>query len=102
MNEIKKKLFRKLLIGFIVGAFIGAGFLLLGGSLEEYINNLPETIRILVCCGIYGSICIGATILYRLDKISLLMATLGHYLVVMIGLLLLGISQGNSYNYSLH
>ena len=98
MNEIKKKLFRKLLIGFITGSFIGAGFLLLGGSWEEYLNNPPETIRILVCCGIYGSICIGATILYGIDKVSLLMATLVHYLVVLIGLLLLGISLDWKFN----
>ncbi len=92
MNETVKKLLRKALIGFVLGMTIGAVFVVLAGKAGAYLVAPGKAAVRLICCGLYGAGCLGGIALYRMDQISLLLATIIHYIIVMAGLLLLGLS----------
>ena len=57
-----------------------------------------EIIKEMICCGLYGSACLCAMILYKIDSLSLVLATGIHFLVVMAGLFLLGLVLGWEFN----
>ncbi len=92
MNETVRKLLLKALIGFVLGIVIGAVFVVLAGKAGAYLADPGRAAVRLICCGLYGAGCLGGTVLYRMDQISILHATIIHYIIVMAGLFLLGIS----------
>ena len=96
MSDIKKSLFRRLLLGFVCGILIGIGFLLIAKVTDQPMDDIAagEIIKEMICCGLYGSACLCAMILYKIDSLSLVLATGIHFLVVMAGLFLLGLALG--------
>ena len=100
MSDIKKSLFRRLLLGFICGILIGIGFLLIAKVTDHPMADIAagEIIKEMICCGLYGSACLCAMILYKIDSLSLVLATGIHFLVVMAGLFLLGLVLGWEFN----
>ena len=96
MSDIKKSLFRRLLLGFICGILIGIGFLLIAKVTDQPMDDIAagEIIKEMICCGLYGSACLCAMILYKIDSLSLVLATGIHFLVVIAGLFLLGLALG--------
>ena len=96
MTDIKKNLLLRFLIGFCAGMVIGVSILMaskaFGFQMDE---ETPWSIALaLICCGLYGSASVCTMILYKIDSISLLIATAIHFFVVMTGLLLLGLAMG--------
>jgi len=100
MNEIRKKLFRRILTGFVIGIFIGVVFFMLGKGPNNTLDLTSPWMKIreLIFCGLYGSACIGGTLLYRIDRFSRILATVIHLLIIMGGLFLLGLSLGWKFN----
>ena len=98
MSEIRKKLILKILVGFVCGIAVGAFFLIGAGKIDSYLQNPGKMFRACICCGLYGAACIGGTILYRIEQISILKATVIHYLLVIVGLFLLGLSFNWDYS----
>ncbi len=96
MSNIKKSLFRRLLLGFVCGILIGIGFLLIAKVTDHPMDDIAagEIIKEMICCGLYGSACLCAMILYKIDNLSLVLATGIHFLAVMAGLFLLGLALG--------
>ena len=96
MSDIKKSLFRRLLLGFVCGILIGIGFLLIAKVTDQPMDDIAagEIIKEMICCGLYGSAFLCAMILYKIDSLSLVLATGIHFLVVMAGLFLLGLALG--------
>ena len=92
MNETVRKLILKALIGFVCGIVIGAVFVVLAGRTGVYLANPGKAAVRLICCGLYGTGCLGGTVMYRMDQMSILLATIIHYIIVMAGLFLLGLS----------
>ncbi len=100
MSEMRYVFLRKVIIGFAVGLLIGAAIMVVWQALgyPQDTAGTGEIIRALVCCGLYGSACIGGMLLYRCERVSLLCATLLHLLIVMVGLFLLGLALGWQYD----
>ncbi|MCR5791490.1 MAG: DUF3021 domain-containing protein [Lachnospiraceae bacterium] len=96
MSGMKKSLFRRLLLGFVCGILIGIGFLLISKAQNHPMEDTGtgEIIKEMLFCGLYGSACLCAMILYKIDSLSLVLATGIHFLVVMAGLFLLGLGLG--------
>lgn len=96
MNEIKKSLMLRFLIGFILGMIIGALFYIVAGVLDASFQTaeVGDIIICLISCGIYGAVCTCAMILYKIESISLVYATAIHFLIVMGGLYVLGLVLG--------
>lgn len=92
MNETARKLLLKALIGFALGVVIGVVFVVLAGKAGAYLAYPGKATVRLISCGLYGAGCLGGTVLYRMDQISILHATIIHYIIVIAGLFLLGLS----------
>ena len=96
MNDLKKSLVYRFLLGFGLGMLIGAVFLLLSGGIGNSGEKMElwAVLRCLAFCGLYGSASVCGMILYKIDSISLVSATAVHFLIVIAGLFLLGLSLG--------
>lgn len=93
---MKKKIFTRLLIGFLAGAagghlisfmmsiFGGGPLYVISDELEAKTGLLLGIVLQTVLAGLYGAICVGGTLLYDIDSWSLLRATVVHYLSIMI------------------
>lgn len=96
MTDIKKNFFLRFLLGFVAGMLIGGIFMLVSRAFDYRIDEETpfSIVWSLICCGLYGSASVCAMMLYKLDSISLVIATTIHFFVVMAGLFLLGLAMG--------
>ncbi len=94
MDDVKKSLFYRLLLGFGAGILIGGAFLFISRATEYPMDDTGawEIVKTLFFCGLYGSAGLCAMILYKIDSLSLVIATAVHFFVVMAGLFLLGLA----------
>ena len=91
MNETMKSTALRALLGFVMGILIGVLFLL-GGFPDEFFGQkgIWATVWYLVYCGVYGGVCMGAQMVYFIDRFSITRATVSHFLIVITGLYILG------------
>ena len=96
MINIKKSLFYRFLLGYGLGIIIGGVIFLISKGMNSPVEKLKtwDMIRGMLCCGLYGAASLCGMILYKLDSVSLVIATAIHFFIVMAGLFLLGLSLG--------
>lgn len=76
------------LAGFAAGALIGVCFTLTGSS------EFPESLLHILLGGIYGTVAMGSSVVYSVEKWSIARATATHFLLVFALYFLLAISVG--------
>ena len=96
MINIKKSLFYRFLLGYGLGIIIGGVIFLVSKDMNYPMEELKawDVIKGMLCCGLYGAASLCGMILYKLDSVSLVIATAIHFFIVMAGLFLLGLSMG--------
>ena len=89
MSDIVKKIFILSIIGFIAGILIGAWIIYLEApnGLVASATSL-EGVLTMLFSGIYGALAMGSTVVYDMESWSILKATVVHFLVTMIGLMI--------------
>lgn len=83
MSELKNKLVIRALIGAILGMLISLFICVFANDLSELEGHKLYLIIQVLGSGIYGAIPMGGTICYKIEKWSLLKATLIHYCMTM-------------------
>ena len=88
MNELKKKTILMTLVGFVAGVLIGAWIIYLEvpGYLTEVGVSFGDVLTMLFS-GIYGALAMGSTVVYDIESWSILKATIVHFLVTMVGMI---------------
>ncbi len=96
MNEIIKKVIMKAVLGFSLGLLAGGFFMWIGGAPDTYlgVTGIGAIVLYLFCCGAYGIAVMEGQLLYDVEHYSLIRATLTHFLIIVVGLILLGVSFG--------
>ena len=96
MNEVVKKIIIKAGLGFSLGLLVGGVFMLMEGPPDAYLGatGVWAGILELFVCGVYGLVVMEGQLLYDIEYYSLMRATLTHFLIILFGLFLLGLSFG--------
>ena len=83
MTAMAKKAMLLGLIGYIAGCIIGLCF-----ALQREGFTLASSLPVILMGGIPGAIAMGTAVIYDIEEWSLLRATVTHFLIVMVALLL--------------
>lgn len=96
MSGFIQKIIWRAMLGFVLGILFGATMMFLQSAPETYLGQTGAfaLLLYLICCGLYAAIVWVGTVLYDIERLSLFLATAIHFLVMIIGLLLLGYSFG--------
>ena len=105
MAKMKKKLIIHVIIGFVVGAAMGMLIAWLGSFLngEKLMENTWITTKVgrggaialqVVVGGLLGCACVTGMVLYEIEKWSLALATVVHFLVIMVSFTIASFSMG--------
>lgn len=94
MSKIKKKAVILSIIGFLVGITIGLFISLVTESSEDDYISLPISLFRLFIGGLYGSVSMGASIVYDIEKWSITRATITHFGITLVGFYSMGTIQG--------
>ena len=78
--DMKKNAVFRASLGFSIGVLISALIMSSFASTDELFSRMMLLSQ-LVGSGLYGAICMGATIVYDIEEWSLLRATLTHYVI---------------------
>ena len=103
---MKGVLFRKAIIGFVIGMISGYlitasinlangfGFVVVTKTLSDSVGMGAAVILQGLFSGLYGMICIGGTEFYRIESWSLLQSTVAHYICVLVTFTSVGLVLG--------
>ena len=96
MNRMRKKIIIKAVLGFLLGLLIGVIFMMAEGKPETYLGleGTPAVVLYMLCCAAYGLAVMTGQLLYDIESLSLIQATLTHFLIIAVGMILLGLSFG--------
>ena len=95
MREHWKKTAILAAVGFVLGIFVGLGFLLPYGIGQFYREEgMSGLLRHMTFSGLLGMINMGSTFVYDLEHWSILRCTLTHFAITMTCMCAIGFSQG--------
>jgi O-antigen/teichoic acid export membrane protein len=97
VSELLRKTIFKALLGFVSGMMTGLIIMLIEGSMPDSFmgaNGIPALVLYLICCGLLGAAGLGCQFVYEIERYSLTLATLIHFIITMTFLSILGLGLG--------